>query len=121
MKRLIFKIEKGDEGFWAYSDDLPGVTSYSDTYAGIKDNIREALELYYETAAIPTFSVGLDLKQFAEHYNFFNISALAETLGINASLMRQYAKGIKLPGEKRSYQILQGINALAGKLKSELV
>lgn len=38
----------------------------------------------------------LDVPQFFQHYRVFNVSALADYLGINVQLLHQYKDGHKL-------------------------
>jgi predicted RNase H-like HicB family nuclease len=42
-------IEHDDNGFYAYSPDLPGCQTQGDTFEEAMRNIREAIELYLET------------------------------------------------------------------------
>lgn len=42
-------VEHDDNGFYAYSPDLPGCQTQGDTFEDAMKNIREAIELYLET------------------------------------------------------------------------
>jgi predicted RNase H-like HicB family nuclease len=42
-------IEKDKAGYYAYSPELAGCQSQSDSYEEVIKNIREAIELYIET------------------------------------------------------------------------
>ncbi|NJL65247.1 MAG: type II toxin-antitoxin system HicB family antitoxin [Methylacidiphilales bacterium] len=42
-------IEKDEDGYYAYSPELPGCQSQGDTLEEVRENIQEAIELYLET------------------------------------------------------------------------
>jgi predicted RNase H-like HicB family nuclease len=42
-------IEHDDNGYYAYSPDLPGCQTQGDSFEEAMKNIREAIELYLET------------------------------------------------------------------------
>ncbi|MCC5848820.1 MAG: type II toxin-antitoxin system HicB family antitoxin [Verrucomicrobia bacterium] len=47
IKIIVHKAEEG--GFWAEVPALPGCVSQGETMDEIRDNIREAIELWLET------------------------------------------------------------------------
>jgi len=49
-------------------------------------------------------------------YPQINVSAFANRMGINKSLMAKYIYGIKTPSEKRSREIVRELNALGEEL-----
>ena len=42
-------IEKDDDGYYAYCPELPGCQSQGDSLEEVRENIKEAVELYIET------------------------------------------------------------------------
>ena len=42
-------IEKDEDGYYAYCPELPGCQSQGDSLAEVRENIKEAVELYLET------------------------------------------------------------------------
>ena len=43
-------IEKGkDGGYWAYVPDLPGCTSFGESFEDAERNVKEAVELHIES------------------------------------------------------------------------
>ncbi|MEX2088370.1 MAG: type II toxin-antitoxin system HicB family antitoxin [Bacteroidota bacterium] len=42
-------VEHDDNGYYAYSPDLPGCQTQGDSFEEAMTNIREAIELYVET------------------------------------------------------------------------
>jgi predicted RNase H-like HicB family nuclease len=49
MLKLNFVIEKSSEGYFSYCPELKGCFTQGDTLDEVKQNIREAIELYLET------------------------------------------------------------------------
>ncbi|MCO5251561.1 MAG: type II toxin-antitoxin system HicB family antitoxin [Candidatus Kapabacteria bacterium] len=48
-KKLTIIIEEDENGFYAYCPDLKGCQSQGDTYDEAYENIKEAIDLYFET------------------------------------------------------------------------
>lgn len=62
------------------------------------------------------FDYRYDLSGFFKTYSFFDVSALAGRLGLNASLLRRYKTGISKAETKQKEKIEQGIHILANEL-----
>ena len=125
MKTYKLIIEKNKDGFWGRLDKLDGVFSYGETLNGLKTNMNEAIELYFETLEKPIpkyqFELAMDIQEFFQIHDFINISSLAKKIGMNSSLLRQYSKGIKFPGLKQVTKIEKAIKQIgADLLKTEL-
>ena len=61
-----------------------------------------------------------DVGAFFSYYPI-SISAFAKYIGMNASLLRQYAAGIKVPQAKSLKRIRQGIAKIKGDLDAGLL
>ncbi len=121
MSRVTLIIEENKDGFWAQIREYEGVFTYGETLEELKSNAKEALELYFEESqnTIPKslkFEFVYDIREFFEVNNYINISKLAERSGINPSLLRQYARGIKYPGEKQIAKIQATIREIGKEL-----
>ena len=57
-----------------------------------------------------------DLSGFFKTYNFFDVTAFAKRVGVNASLMRRYKTGIKKTSSTQKTKILEEIHAVADEL-----
>ncbi len=127
MSRITLIIEENKDGFWAQIQEYEGVFTHGENLEQLKLNAIEALELYFEDSenAKPSsfkFEFVYDIREFFEVNDYINISKLAERSGINASLLRQYARGIKYPGEKQIARIQATIREIGQELiKSTLV
>lgn len=121
MSRVTLIIEENKDGFWAQIKEFDGVFTHGETLEELKSNAVEALELYFEESesTMPEnvqFEFVYDIREFFEVNDFINISKLAERSGINPSLLRQYARGIKYPGEKQIAKIQATIREIGKEL-----
>ncbi len=60
----------------------------------------------------------MTVKELFETCPFLNVTAFAEWIGINPSLMRKYKAGISVPQGKNREIIRNGLLHVAGKLES---
>ena len=102
-------IEKGKDGFYSiYTPDIPGLFGTGETETEAKENLKETIEMAIEhveeTGDWGDYSplngnyeieYAYDLSGFFKAYDFFDVTALANRIGINASLMRRYKTGMK--------------------------
>ncbi len=125
MKKLEAIIEKKGNGYWIYFTNLPGCVSYGDTIeramSNVKDAVNEHIEAYKELGEeLPdilegdnfTYEYNLSVKDFFKEFEAINISAISKKSGINASLLRQYASGIKFPSITQAKKIEKSIHQL---------
>ena len=120
MKIYKLIIEKNEDGFWGQLDNLPNIFSQGKSLLELKENMSDALELYFETIDKPIpkyeFEIGMDIQEFFQINNYINISTLAERMGMNPSLLRQYAKGIKFPSINQVERIEKTIKEIGKEL-----
>lgn len=113
-------VERTGTGFSAYALGDIGIATTGSNMVELMNNVKEALELYYEDEKIiPKFSFEIDFKQFFEYYSIINMKLFAEKIGMNYTLLNQYIQGHKKPSEKQVNRIIEGLNQL-GKELSEL-
>lgn len=116
--KYTFIVEKTNTGYSAYSENENAfIATAGDSMPELRDNILDAINTYREGEGLKGITekdliVKLDIGQFFEYYNVINTTALAERIGINRSLLSQYAKGIKDPSQKQVNKILEGIRNL---------
>ena len=104
---------------------------YGVTEDEAKENLLENLESileYYEEENQPVpgmlnegkleFEYRYDFSGFFKAYSIFNVSGLAEAVGINASLMRKYKSGLAFASPRQKEKIEQGIHSLSEKLST---
>lgn len=127
------RVEKAKDGhFWASTQNIPGVvTADGSNINELKSNLKEAVELYLETAedhdtkTFKKFKDGFEFQydvEFSEIFNIFDVlnkTEFAKRLGINPSLFRQYTgkKDIYI-SENRAKEIEKGLHELGKELMS---
>lgn len=134
MKKVIAIIEKAsDGGYGIYLPEIEGAALYGhgltedEARESLMENLESILEFYEEeNQPIPVtlndgnleFDYRYDFSGFFKAYPFFNVSALAEAVGINASLLRKYKNGLAFPSRQQKEKIEQGIHSLSEQLST---
>lgn len=129
MKQIRFIVEKTGTGYAAYAKDFDNIPvgTTGQTMTELKGNILSAMNLLRShigsnPVTMEEISIKLDLQQFFEYYKVINARALSERLGMNPTLLSQYAGGKKKPSGKQVTRILQGVRELGRELNElELV
>lgn len=89
------------------------MSGWQDAVADFKDDGIEAPELEIEYR----FDVG----SLFSFYDFVNIAGVAREIGINPSVMRQYAIGTRKPSIERKAEIMTGFKRLALKMQNAVL
>jgi predicted RNase H-like HicB family nuclease len=126
MKTIIVTIERNEEAFFAYTQQIDGCTAGGFSFDEVKANIEEMIDLCVDEDMnlAKEYSKGyrlnfeIDLGSVFKLLPEVNISSLAELAGMNPGLLRQYASGAKRASEKQADKINLAISALANKLNS---
>ena len=126
MKVLHATIERSEDAFFAYINDMDGCVSGGNSYDEVKSNLMEIFkEFVDEDEEIrKKYRNGYKLRFEVNLASFFdlvpevNISQLAKTGGINPGLLRQYVSGTRKASEKQAERVMKAIEKLAAKLNS---
>ena len=126
MKTLNAIIERSEEGFYAYVDQLDGCVAGGSTYAEVKENLEEMIIIFIEEDPNlkPKYADGFKLKFEVSLDSVFellpevNITQLAKLGKLNPGLLRQYVSGSKKASEKQAQRVMEAIDKLANKLNS---
>lgn len=126
MKQIKFIVEKTATGYAAYAEDYDNIPvgTTGQTMTELKENILSAMNLLRshigsKAVSAEAISIRLDLQQFFEYYKVINARALSKRVGMNSTLLSQYAGGKKKASEKQVARILKGVREL-GKELTEL-
>lgn len=127
------KVEKSNEGiYWGTTQNIPGsVTADGSTLDELKENLKDAIELYIETAEEHrkeidsklkngfNFEIEIQLSELFKQLKVLNKTEFANRIGVNPALMRQYAtdKSVYV-SEKRAKEIQKGLRDLGEELLS---
>ena len=112
-RKIKMIVEKTDTGFSAFSEDYPIYTT-GRTIPELIDNALEASNLFFEEESIritqENLKFEIDFKQFFQYYKVINAKFLANKIGMNPTLLSQYAQGRKKPSDAQTEKILLGIH-----------
>ena len=129
MKNVLITISQAPDGmFWCHSEgEVYGSglnaagTTVKDAKADLMICMEDAREAYLEEDGKDyqvEFRYQYDLQSFFDYFSFLNVTEIAKRAGINPSLMRQYARGIKNAGEKPYDRLSACISAITKDLQA---
>jgi hypothetical protein len=64
------------------------------------------------------FEYKYDMQSFFDYFDWINVSKLAEKVGINDSLLRQYKKGLAFASEKQCAKIQDCLHQIGNELST---
>ncbi len=129
MKKVKIIIERTNDGFSAYADNVEGIYAAGDTVTEVKRSVEEAISLlvtHNQPKHIPqilkgpyTLEYAFDVESLLAYYKgIFTNSALERLTGINQRLIQQYSSGSKKPREKQRKKIELALHGLGEELLS---
>lgn len=121
MKKLTIILEQNKDRYWGQIKEYPNVFTAGNTVTELMSNATEAMELYFEGSDEPPignlkFEIVVDLQEFFFINDYINITKLAQRTGMNTSLLRQYAKGIKFPSMEQVARIEKTLKEIGTEL-----
>jgi predicted RNase H-like HicB family nuclease len=129
MKTTTALIEMGEDGTYTiFSSEINSVilgegSSVEEAKKDFENSVKEVYALYEDNGEeLPDdlkdvkFEYKYDLPSFFRCYSLLNASALARKIGINATLMRQYRRGIAPISQERVKTIEAEVNKLGREL-----
>lgn len=126
MKILTAIIERNEDAFFAYINEIEGCVAGGENYEEVKTNLEQIISEFREE----DIEIG---KQLEKGYNIkyevdlesvfnlipeVNITQLAKLIKMNPGLLRQYVSGSKKASENQTNKVMEGIRRLTDKLKS---
>ncbi len=126
MKKLNAIIERNEDGYYAYVEQLDGCVAGGLTYKEVKENLEDIINIFidedqelqqkYKTGYTLKFEVSL--QSVFDLIPEINISQLAKLGKLNPGLLRQYVSGSKVASETQAKRVMEAIDKLAHKLNS---
>src|SRR5689334_13394222 len=112
MEKIQMIIEKGaDKQLWGrvtLEEDL--IVDSARTLESLQKKLKQALQDFHDLdPAKVKFEFVHDLTAVFSEKPYLNLSVVAQRLGINRSLMAQYASGNKFPSPDRALAIEEAI------------
>jgi hypothetical protein len=119
MQKILLIIEKGtDKDLWgrvSFEDNL--IVDSAPTLESLFKKMKKILhDLHWLSTANIEFDLAHDLTAVFGEKTYLNLSVVAQKLGINRSLLAQYAAGTKFPSTKRAQAIEKAIHDLGRDL-----
>jgi DNA-binding transcriptional regulator YdaS (Cro superfamily) len=119
MQKLLLIIEKGaDKDLWgrvSFDDNL--IVDSAPSLESLQKKMKKTLhDLHGLNPATIEFDIAHDLTAVFSEKTYLNLSVVAQRLGINRSLMAQYAAGTKFPSAERAQAIEKAIHELGRDL-----
>lgn len=119
-KKIVVKVERTNTGFSAYADKYPAFTT-GRSAAELISNMVDSLNLYLEDEGINRTVTNGDLTFQVELSSVFevfpiNVKVLSKRIGMNYTLLSQYANGKKKPSPKQTEKIMEGIHEIGREL-----
>ena len=126
MKTIRIIIEKNDDGYWAYSDNVEGITGGGETVQACKQDVLDCIETMKEFNAENrpkflrspyTIIYRFDIESlFAYYKGIFTNSALERMTGINQKQLQHYASGLRKPRTQQIKKIESALHQLGNEL-----
>ena len=131
MKKVTVVIERAENNFSAYVQDVDGITATGESIDEIKSSIINAIEEYKSACKdlgleIPAELRGdyeiafeLDIQSFLMIYQgIFTKSGLEKLTGINQKQLWHYANGVTKPRQAQRQKIESALHRLGNELLS---
>lgn len=129
MKQVEVTISQAPDGmFWCHTEeDVFGAglnaagTSVKEAKEDLFACLEEARQELVEQGGVPEevrFTYKYDLQSFFDYFSFLNITDIARRAGINPSLLRQYARGVKTAGEKTYSRLSACLTTITAELQA---
>ncbi len=133
MKTIKIIIERSEDMFSAYAENVPGIYGGGVTVAIAKQSILDAIKIIkdeFTPENIPKILKGkyeivyhFDAESLLNYYKgIFTNAALEKITGINQRQLQHYSSGLKKPRKPQLKKIEEGLHKLANELQAvELV
>ena len=126
MRVKAFVEKGGSKSFACRLDDVfPKrlAVGYGTTASEAMDDLKAVFAEYDEMDGTDNFAkleleYCFDIGSLFDFYDFLKIEGIAKLTGIKASILRQYASGVRTPKDDKLQQIKQGLMKAAEQLNS---
>ena len=127
MKKIKIIIEKGEDLYAAYAENIEGIYAAGETVTEAKQSVVNAIELLKKHNTedhVPSILKGdfelvwkFDTVSLLNYYKgIFTNSALERITGINQKQMQHYASGLKKPRALQAKKIETALHKLGKEL-----
>ena len=128
-KKIRIIIERSNDSYSSYAENVPGIYGQGDTVEKAKQSALKGIDLllkYNKTENIPALLKGeyeivykFDTESFLNFYKkIFTNAALERMTGINQKQLQHYASGLKKPRPAQVKKIEIAMHSLGKELMS---
>lgn len=130
MKTLKIIVSGGKDHYGAWAEDVKGIYGVGSTIEEVKENIKEAIELFIEcNEDIPKIleedyilEFVFDASGLIKYYSqYLTLPAMEKITGINQKQLWHYANGYKKPRIDTSEKIEKGFVTFAKQMESKRI
>lgn len=128
MLKVEVLVRPNQDGWWAEITSLSGCFSHGETLSELKQNLKEAIDLHIEgmidedeqisdelIKGLYEFDLHINIQDLFEYFPL-TIKGVAERIGMNRTLLNQYAVGEKTMSEKQALRITKAIQKIGTEL-----
>lgn len=124
-KKILVMVEQASDGsYWCRTEDAINNGHFSSVGSSVEAAKQDLLDCYAEAKEFEKdlpdveFVYKYDIQSFFNYFSYLNVTDIARRAGINPSLMRQYASGVKKAGEKTYKRLSVCVNKIEEDLKA---
>jgi predicted RNase H-like HicB family nuclease len=124
MKTVKIIIERSEDAYWAYAENVEGITGVGDTVQEAKQSALDCIEILKELNDTPkvlkaAYSVifKFDTQSLLNYYKgIFSNASFERITGINQKQLHHYSTGLKKPREAQAKKIETALHKLGSEL-----
>jgi hypothetical protein len=124
MKSIKIIIERSQDMFTAFAENVRGISGGGNTVAEAKQSILDCIDILKEMDNPPSVLLKeyvlvykFDTQSFFDYYKgIFTNSALERITGINQKQLQHYASGLKKPRRLQAKKIETALHQLGSEL-----
>jgi hypothetical protein len=132
MKTIKIIIERSEDIYSAYAENIVGVYGGGNTVQEAKESVLKSIELIKEYNSVDMIPKALrgeykieykfDAESLLKYFKgIFTNAALEKITGINQKQLQHYSSGLKKPRKPQLKKIEEGLHRLAEDLKTLLL
>jgi len=129
MQTVEIIIERSDDMFCAYADNVSGIYGFGDTVKEAKESVMKSIQIFKKENIkknIPailkkdfTIEYKFDIQSLLNYYkDIFKATSLEKLTGINQKQILHYSSGLKKPRKEQKEKIINALHALGEELLS---
>lgn len=121
MKKVKIIIEKSKDFFWAYAENMVGVSGGGNTAEEAKQEALESIKIQKELGNIPDVEYDVEFRfdtiSILNYYKgIFTNASLERLTGISQAQISHYATGLKKPRPAQAKKIEKAFHSLGKEL-----